>query len=192
MNKAVFLDRDGVINPLVYNTNTQEYESPHYPDDFSLYPYVLKSLQALKKNGYLTIIISNQPSYAKGKTPLTNIKEIEKELSDFAEENGALINAYYYCYHHPNGSIPEYTQICYCRKPGTLFVEQAVAQYDIDIKTSYFIGDQDTDIKCGNAMGLCTIKINNKHSLQKSGNERPNYFVNNLYSAVLKILELNR
>jgi D-glycero-D-manno-heptose 1,7-bisphosphate phosphatase len=192
MNKAVFLDRDGVINPLVYNPETSEYESPHYPDDFSIYPYTLKSLQLLKTSGFLGIIISNQPSYAKGKASLENIKAIEKLLYTFSEENGGLIDEYYYCYHHPEGIIHEYTQKCRCRKPGTLFIEQAIGKYDLDVHQCYFIGDQDTDILCGNSMAIKTIKIDNKHSSKKSGKATPYTTVANLYEAVLKIEALSQ
>ncbi|GHV89647.1 hypothetical protein AGMMS50268_01500 [Spirochaetia bacterium] len=191
MNKAVFLDRDGVINPLVYNIDTGEYESPHYPEDFSIYPHALKSLKILKEQGFIIIIISNQPSYAKGKTTLENIKAIENLLCIFSEENGLLIDDYFYCYHHPAGVIPEYTKTCRCRKPGTLFLEKAIKKYDLETEKCYFIGDQDTDIKCGNAMNMHTIKINNKHSLKKSGTEIPNYFAADLYEAAIRIQTLN-
>jgi D-glycero-D-manno-heptose 1,7-bisphosphate phosphatase len=191
MNKAVFLDRDGVINPLVYNVNTGEYESPHVPEDFSLYPYVLKALKLIKKLGFKIIIISNQPSYAKGKTTMENIKAIENMLYIFSEENGKLIDEYYYCYHHPDGVIAEYTQNCLCRKPGTLFVEKAIQDFNLNIKECYFVGDQDTDIQCGNSMGMYTIKIDNKHSLLKSGNSIPGETVKNLCEAVQKINDRN-
>jgi len=189
MNKAVFLDRDGVINPLVYNPNTSEYESPHYPEDFSVFTYVLKALQLIKKQGFKTIIISNQPSYAKGKTSLENIKAIEKLLADFSIENGDLIDEYYCCYHHPNGIIPEYSIVCRCRKPNTLFLEEAVEKFKLDKGSCFFIGDQDSDIKCGKAMGFYTIKINNKHSMHKSGTVTPDVFASNLYDAALKIVK---
>lgn len=192
MKKAVFLDRDGVINPLVYNPKTSEYESPHYPDDFSIYAYVLKSLQLLKAQGFMNIVVSNQPSFAKGKTTMENLKAIAHLLDTFSAENGGLIDASYYCYHHPDGIAPEYTAKCLCRKPGTLFLENAVEKYNLDIQQCYFIGDQDTDIKCGNTMGVYTIKINNKHSLQKSGREPPRTTVNNLYEAALKIKSLSK
>jgi len=188
MNKAVFLDRDGVINPLVYNIHTKEYESPHFPEDFSIYTYVLKSLKLLRKYGFITVVISNQPSYAKGKTTLENITAIARQFSEFSEENGRLIDEYYYCYHHPDGMVPEYTKECRCRKPGTLFVEQAVEKYDLDVSKCYFIGDQDSDMQCGNRMGIYTIKINNPHSVSKSGKEIPNDIADNLYDAVLKII----
>ena len=190
MKKAVFIDRDGVVNPLVYNLNTHEYESPHYVEDFSIFTYVQKSIKMLKSNGYMVIIISNQPSYAKGKTSLENIKAIEKQLSDFSTENGELIDKYYYCYHHPDGIVPEYAISCQCRKPGKLFLEEAVKKFNLDKTECYFIGDQDTDITCGMTMGFYTIKINNKHSLHKSGTVVPNDFALNLYEAALKIEKL--
>jgi D-glycero-D-manno-heptose 1,7-bisphosphate phosphatase len=191
VNKAVFLDRDGVINPLVYNIATGEYESPLYPEDFSVYPYVIKALQGIKELGFVTIIVSNQPSCAKGKTSMENTKAIEKLLSDFADENGHLIDAYYYCYHHPNGIVPELTGACRCRKPGTSFLEQAIECYKIDIKRSWFIGDQDSDIQCGNTMGIKTIKINNKQSATKSGKEQPFVTAANLLEAVKIIYNPN-
>ena len=187
MNKAVFLDRDGVINPLVYNVKTCEYESPHFPEDFSVYPYVLKSLQLLKSLGFITIIVSNQPSYAKGKTSLENIKSIENLLYVFSEENGRLIDEYCYCYHHPEGIVSEYTQKCRCRKPGTLFIEEAVKKYELNIQECYIIGDQDTDIQCGMNMGMYTIKVHNTHSAKKSGKETANVVAANLYEAVIAI-----
>ena len=183
-SKAVFLDRDGVINPLVYNIETGEYESPHYPEDFSVFTYVPKAIRFLKERGYKAIVVSNQPSYAKGKTKMENIKAIEKLLMEFSEENGRLIDEYYYCYHHPDGIVPEYSGTCECRKPGTLFLEDAVKKLNLDVSMCSFIGDQDTDIKCGKAMGMRTIKINNKHSAKKSGTEKPDGFAANLLEAV--------
>ena len=188
MNKAVFLDRDGVINPLVYNPETGEYESPHFVEDFSIYTYVLKSLRILKSNGYVIIVVSNQPSYAKGKTSLENIKSIEKLLFNYSEENGNLIDDYYYCYHHPDGIVEEYSGQCSCRKPGTLFLEKAIEKFDLNEKSCWFVGDQDTDIKCGKAMGFKTIKIDNKHSLHKRGTEPSTYLADNLQDAITKII----
>jgi len=190
-SKAVFLDRDGVINPLVYNPNTSEYESPHYPEDFSIYTYVIKSLRLIKEHGYKIIIVSNQPSYAKGKTSLENIKAIEKLLADFSTENGELIDEYYYCYHHPDGIVPEYAISCQCRKPNTLFLEKAVEKFDLNKEQCCFIGDQDADIMCGKTMGFYTIKINNKHSMYKSGAVTPDDFASDLYDAALKIAKLH-
>jgi D-glycero-D-manno-heptose 1,7-bisphosphate phosphatase len=188
MNKAVFLDRDGVINPLVYNINTGEYESPNYPEEFSIYSYVLKSLKLIKENKFKIIIVSNQPSYAKGKASLENIRAIEKLLFDFSVENGGLVDEFYYCYHHPEGIIPEYAISCRCRKPNTLFPEKAVEKFNLDKANCYFVGDQDADIKCGKTMGFKTVKINNVHSAHKSGRETPDIFAADLYEAALQVI----
>ena len=143
MNKAVFLDRDGVLNPLVYNCTTNAYESPHTPADFSLYPYTEKSLRRLKEAGYYNLVVSNQPSFAKGKTSLENILEIEELLAVFSEEHGGLIAKAYYCHHHPMGVVPQYTCICRCRKPGTLFLEQAAQEFGLDSCACWFVGDRE-------------------------------------------------
>ena len=187
MSRAVFLDRDGVINPLVYNPETNEYESPHYPEDFSIYPTVIRALRKLKEQGYYLFIVSNQPSYAKGKTSLENIKTIEQLLTEYVDSNGELIDKYYYCYHHPDGVIEEYTGACGCRKPGTLFIEEAVRQFGLNVKKCWFVGDRDTDVKCGKSMGMRTILIRNKHSVKKAGKETPDEHAPDIYEASIII-----
>jgi len=139
VNKAVFLDRDGVINPLVYNLATKEYESPHCPKDFSIFPNVVKALRRLINQEYYLFVVSNQPSYAKGKTTLENIQAIEQLLKVYFEENDLQIEKYYYCYHHPNGIVPEYSIQCKCRKPGTAFPEDAVSKYNLCAESSWFV-----------------------------------------------------
>jgi len=189
MNKAVFLDRDGVINPSVYNPVTSEYESPHYPEDFSVYPTVLKALEKLIDKQYHLFVVSNQPSYAKGKATLENIHAIERLLSEYLRENGIVINKYYYCYHHPDGVVAEYTGQCRCRKPGTLFLEDAVENFDLNVEDCWFIGDRDSDIICGKTMGMHTIQIKNKHSENKAGREKPDSYASDIYEAVQIITE---
>ena len=109
MSRAVFLDRDGVLNPLVYNVRTGEYESPHRGEDFSVYPYVVRSLRALADAGFRLFLISNQPSYAKGKTSMANLQAIHGLLDQYLQENNIVFTEYYYCYHHPDGIVPEFS-----------------------------------------------------------------------------------
>jgi len=189
MNKAVFLDRDGVINPLVYNIATCEYESPHYPKDFSVFPNVIRALRKLISQGYHLFVVSNQPSYAKGKTTLENIQAIEGLLKVYFNENGLQIQKYYYCYHHPEGVVAEYSGQCKCRKPGTLFLEDAFSEYNLSAESCWFVGDRDLDIKCGKAMGMQTVLINNEHSAKNADRETPDAHASDIYDAVTKILE---
>ena len=183
MNKAVFLDRDGVINPPVYNPLTSEYESPHYPEDYSVYPCVLKALKKLQDRSYHLFVVSNQPSFAKGKTSLENIQAVEKVLAEYLSENGIKIDKYYYCYHHPDGVVAGYSGLCKCRKPGTLFLEEAIEQFNLNAEDCWFVGDRDTDVMCGKAMGMKTVQIKNKHVGGKAGNEIPDEYAIDLLGA---------
>ena len=182
MSKAVFLDRDGVINPLVYNILTHAYESPKHPGDFSVFTYAAKALRLLKINGYKTILISNQPDYAKGKAKMEDLLEIAKMLSEFSVENYGLIDDYYYCYHHPQGIVAEYTKDCLCRKPGTLFVEEAIKKHTLERSQCFFIGDRKSDMECGTKAGVRTIRIVANHS-QDSDIERNQICAMNLFKA---------
>ena len=163
MNKAVFLDRDGVINPLVYNLNTKCYESPKVPEDFSVFTYTARALRLLKDNGFRNIVVSNQPDYAKGKATKENLNLITELLLNWSIENDYLIDEFYYCYHHPNGIVPEYTCDCKCRKPGTLFVEQAIKKYGLDRLRCIFVGDRKTDIQCAEKAKLRSVRILSPH-----------------------------
>jgi len=188
MDKAVFLDRDGVINPPIYNPATSEYESPHHPEDYSVYPVVLRALKLLNENSFRLFIVSNQPSYAKGKTTLENIQAIEKLLSEYLDENGIIIDKYYYCYHHPDGIVEGFSGKCKCRKPGTLFLEDAIDRFDLNAKECWFIGDRDTDVECGKKMGMRTIQIKHKHAGDHAGKETPDRYAEDVYEAALQIV----
>jgi len=165
MNKAIFLDRDGVLNPNIYNSKTGEYESPHRPEDFALYTFAEKSLQALKNAGYIIVLVSNQPSYAKGKASMESLLQVAELLKNWSDEHGVLIDKFCYCYHHPKGIVPEYTKACECHKPGTLFLEQAKEQFNLDPAQCWFIGDRDTDIECGHRFGCKTMKVSKTNTL---------------------------
>ncbi|MCK9419438.1 MAG: HAD-IIIA family hydrolase [Nitrospirae bacterium] len=183
MHKAIFLDRDGVINRLVWNPSTGEFESPHHVKDLEIYPWTLESLSTLRKMGYLLFLISNQPSYAKGKTSMENIKEIHDKIHRIFEEHQIDFADYYYCYHHPHGIVPELTGTCQCRKPGTLFLSMANDKYYLSLKDSWLIGDRDSDIVCGQSFGLRTIQIQEQCSIKNRGESHPDFIAENLKKA---------
>jgi len=184
MNKAIFFDRDGVINKLVFNPKTDEFESPHEPEDLELMPNIFEPIKMLFDRGYYLFVISNQPSFAKGKTTLENIKAIQRKLQRQIEDQGIVIKEYYYCYHHPLGIVPEYSCECVCRKPKPFFINKAAIDYDLDLSASWIIGDQDSDVECGKNAGIKTILILNEHSAKKRGRSEPDYTANNLYESV--------
>lgn len=184
MHNGVFLDRDGVINDTVLNPKTNEYEAPQSENDFELFCGVLESLKELLKLNYKLFLVSNQPDFAKGKTSLENLFSVHKKMHHILISNNVTFCEYYYCYHHPQGIIPEYTKKCECRKPGNFFLKEAKAKYGLDMANSWMVGDRDSDILCGQSLGTKTIMIKQKRPDGKAGQSKPDYIVNNLKEAV--------
>lgn len=168
INKAAFIDRDGVINKNVYYYDTSAWESPRSADAFELTKFAIPALKMLQDAGYLLFLISNQPNAAKKKTTKATLDLIHERLSEELQAANVNFAEYYYCYHHPEAIDPKYLKNCECRKPGVKFVEQAKAQYKIDLAKSWIIGDRDTDIECGLKSGLNTIKISLKKGCRNS------------------------
>lgn len=185
-NRAVFLDRDGVLNSNVFYAESGEWESPRSPEDFQLEPGAIESLRQLQDWGYRLFLISNQPSYAKGKTSLENLKAVHGKLHSILEANSIVFTDYYYCYHHPRGVVPELSGPCECRKPGTLFLEAARKKYGLDMNSSWLAGDRDTDIICGQRMRLRTIMIRSTSETEcgKAGESSADYEADDLAQAV--------
>lgn len=190
MGKAVFLDRDGVLNELICNPITGEFEPPHRVEDMKLYPYVIECLEKLQSEGYDLFLVSNQPDYAKGKATLETLKNIHKKFDEILKSQEVYFREYYYCYHHPNGTLFEYSYACECRKPKPFFLFKAKEDYNVDLVSSWMIGDQDTDILCGKAGGMKTILIDDSKSAKKRGKSQPTYKAKNLKEAVEIILQM--
>lgn len=159
MKRAVFLDRDGVINAMVYNTEFGLVDSPANPEEFRLLPDVSEAIRLINQLGFLAIVISNQPGIAKGKfSPALLDAMTEKMLVELRQQQ-ARIDAIYYCPHHPEGIVGEYRKVCECRKPKPGMLLKAAQEWDISLQESYFIGDGITDIQAGSAAGVSTILI---------------------------------
>jgi D-glycero-D-manno-heptose 1,7-bisphosphate phosphatase len=140
MRKAVFLDRDGIIN----------FEHGSYTcnvNDFIINNGVCEAIKLLKDNNFLVIIISNQAGIAKNLYTHDNLLEMHIKLCQYLREFNTNIDDFYYCPHH------ESITNCLCRKPESLLFEKAIAVYNIDVSKSYMIGDNERDIiaadKCG-------------------------------------------
>jgi D-glycero-D-manno-heptose 1,7-bisphosphate phosphatase len=181
---GVFLDRDGVINKLVYHEKTGEYEPPHSIDEFQFYPWVIDSLKRLIGMGFQLFLVSNQPDCAKGKTSFENLQSVQDHLESVLTDNGIVFKEYCYCYHHPRGIVREYAVECECRKPKPFFVLNAMVKYKLETENSWFIGDRDSDIKCGRNAGVRTILIENPDSKLYRGNSNPDFVAANIKEAV--------
>ena len=155
--KAIFLDRDGVVNELVYFQEQGIIDSPFTPEQFHLCPGVPQAIRRFQNAGYKTIIISNQPGVAKGHMTLNNFNRIDETMRALLGKEGILLDGVYYCLHHPEGIIEQYRIDCKCRKPKPGLILKAAKDMDIDVSRSWFIGDNLTDIKAGKNAGCHTL-----------------------------------
>jgi D-glycero-D-manno-heptose 1,7-bisphosphate phosphatase len=159
LNRAVFLDRDGVINELVYHQEQEVIDSPFTPGQFKLIPGVTEALKALHQAGYLIILVSNQPGVAKGHITVKNFELIRQKMNSELTADGAKLDGEYYCLHHPEAVIEKYRVQCHCRKPLPGLFFRAAREKDIDLKQSWLIGDNLSDVQAGKAAGCRTILI---------------------------------
>jgi D-glycero-D-manno-heptose 1,7-bisphosphate phosphatase len=190
MNKAIFLDRDGVINPPVFNRLNNEFEPPHRVEDLNLYPWTIESLKIAVENGYSLFLVSNQPDYAKGKCSLEDLISVHNSLDEILKENNIIFKEYFYCYHHPAGVVAGYSGECECRKPKPYFLKKAKDLYSIDMEESWMIGDRETDIICGKNGGLRTILVKSEEKAVLSGNPAfaADFTAQNLSDAIIFII----
>jgi len=159
--KAVFLDRDGVLNHVVCHPEFGFLDSPSNPDQFCLFPEVPGALGAIKALGFLLVVVSNQPGIAKGKFTPELLNAITEKMHNELRQGGVPLDGVYYCLHHPDATVAEYRSVCQCRKPRPGLLLQAAAELDIDLPSSYMIGDGLTDVEAGFAAGCRTILIGN-------------------------------
>lgn len=187
MNKAVFLDRDGVIIDAKKDFIYKE-------EDVLFLPRVLEALREIKKKKYLIIVITNQPAIARG---ITTEKEVYELHTILNEKIDNLIDKFYFCPHHPemHSDVPDYAKkyriFCNCRKPAPGMLLKAAEDFEIDLSESWMIGDMVTDIVAGKKAGCKTIMVkspkNNritKSSLDFDINTKPDNFAKDLFDAV--------
>jgi D-glycero-D-manno-heptose 1,7-bisphosphate phosphatase len=193
-NRAVFLDRDGVINEIVYHREMGIIDSPFTIEQFKLLPQVNEAISKIHRLGYITVLISNQPGIAKKKYDIKTFNKIRQKMRDELAKYGVGIDAEYYCLHHPNGKISKYTKVCDCRKPKPGLIIRAAKDLNIDLSKSWLIGDGITDIQAGKAAGCKTIIISQMKcdicKLMEEKKIKPDFIAPNLYNAVL-IIEKN-
>ncbi len=157
--KAIFLDRDGVINELVYYQEPGVVDSPFTAEQFKLIPGVNEAIKKFHEMGYKVILTSNQPGIAKGHMSEETFDRIRKKMQEELAKEGALLDGEYYCFHHPEAKVDRLKGNCECRKPKPGLLLQAAKDMDIDLSQSWMIGDNITDVKAGVAAGCRTILV---------------------------------
>lgn len=156
---AIFLDRDGVINPYVYNAEFGTVDSPNSPDEFTLIPGAGEAVAEFNRLGFVVVVVSNQPGIAKGKFTPALLEQVDAKMRAGIAAGGGKLDGVYYCLHHPDAVVPSYRERCECRKPRPGMLLEAARQWDIDLKNSFMIGDGVSDIEAGSAAGTRTVFI---------------------------------
>lgn len=141
MRKAVFLDRDGVINLEIGDYIKRK-------EDFKVLPHAIKYIQLLHQRGIPVIVITNQGGIAKGMYTESDLHEMHAMMYQTIQEAGGQITDVYYCPHHPDFGL------CLCRKPLSLLAQKGVAKWNIDASQSIFIGDKQRDVECAEGAGI--------------------------------------
>lgn len=135
-------------------------------------------------------VVSNQPNAAKAKASLDTLHAIHDRLMLLLGNDKIFVDHFYYCFHHPEGIVPELSGACLCRKPSPLFLFQARDHFAIDLGNSWMVGDRSSDIECGRAAGVHTIRIENAEEQNPAISEepRPEFIVDSLAAAAAIIL----
>ncbi len=177
MAKAVFLDRDGVINKDPGGWTKYEYVTRW--EDFHFLPGVFEALRKLNRSGMRTVVISNQAGVSKGFFSKKDLDEVTRRMTGDINKNGGNIEKVYYCIHKDEDN-------CNCRKPKAGLLETAKQELGIDLNNSYFIGDTRTDVMAGRLAGCRTIFVLSGKATEedvKKWDEKPDYVFKDLLDA---------
>jgi D-glycero-D-manno-heptose 1,7-bisphosphate phosphatase len=169
-DRAVFLDRDGVLNQLVLNPATGDHESPYRAEDVALAPGAAEALRLLRSLGVPLVVVSNQPSAAKGTADLAALAAVHDAVVARLADEGLAVDEVRYCFHHPAGTDRELGRACDCRKPAPGLILQAADALGLDaaaLERSWLIGDSDVDVEAGRAAGLRTVLVEDPRSAHR-------------------------
>ncbi len=173
MLKAVFLDRDGVLNKTKV-INGKPF-APKKMKDFIFLPKVVDSVRDLKKAGFVLIVVTNQPDVGNGLVEKNIINLMNKKLIESLEIDGVKV-----CFHSQDDN-------CACRKPKPGMIFEAASEFNLDLKNSYMVGDRKSDVEAGKTAGCNTVFIDCGYC-ESEKSYRADYIVNSLPEAVLKII----
>ena len=158
-NRAVFLDRDGVLNDLEYNPDEGHIGSPLSARQLRVFPYAGESVRRIKELGFEAILVSNQPGVAKRQLTRSEFEKMNRMVKEELARHGCVLDGEYYCLHHPDALVKKYRLDCDCRKPKPGLLLRAARENGVDLRKSFFVGDALADVKAGRAAGCRTILL---------------------------------
>jgi len=151
VRRAVFLDRDGTM-----------IEDVGYLDAIArvaFYPWTIDAIKALNRAQLAVVVVTNQSGVARGYFSESLVEATHRHMSARLEAAHARVDAYYYCPHHPGGTVGAYARACDCRKPATGLIERAAAELGLDAARSFVVGDKWIDVRLARAVGARAILV---------------------------------
>jgi D-glycero-D-manno-heptose 1,7-bisphosphate phosphatase len=189
-NRAIFLDRDGTLNEEVGYITA--------PEQFRLFGFAAEAVRMINDAGWLAIVTSNQSGVARGYFTEVFLRQIHGWMSDLLHRQGARIDAFYYCPHHPDFGEPPYRRDCDCRKPRPGLIEQAARDFSLDLTACFVVGDRYRDVETGHAAGARGALVMTGYGRAEYEMQRelwprqPEFVAENLLEAVKWILSRER
>jgi len=189
---AIFLDRDGVLNEVVYHQDIGLLDTPFTIEQFKLLPGAAEAVARINRSGYLSILVSNQPGVAKAHFTLETHLAFDAELKCQLAEHGAFLDDCYYCLDHPDSVLPEYRRASLWRKPEPGMLLAAIDKHHLDPSLCWMIGDSVLDIQAAKGANVRSILIGGLHCytchLLDERNIRPDIIAKDLAEAINKLL----
>ena len=188
LRRAVFFDRDGVINRLVFNAKRGAFDSPYSVSEFRFFPNLRRSLKIIRKLGFFAIIVSNQPGIAKAIVTQGQFDDLDTWFKKELKRRGVFFDGIYYCFHHPQAKRKRYRKFCSCRKPNTGLLKRAARKMRICLDASYLIGDRWIDVLAGKRAGCMTIVVG-KPLVSKT---KPDFYCDDLLNSAKLIQRIEK
>jgi D-glycero-D-manno-heptose 1,7-bisphosphate phosphatase len=182
VKRGVFLDRDGTL--------IEEAGYLDRLDRIRLFPYTIDAVRLLNRAGLAVFVVSNQSGVARGFFDEAFVQETHAHLLKTLAHGGARVDAFYYCPHHPEGTVAAYGRACDCRKPLPGLLERAARDHGIDLRQSFVVGDRTNDAEAGRAVGATTLLVRTGYGKEHESAVRERaVVVDNLIGAVAWILQ---
>jgi D-glycero-D-manno-heptose 1,7-bisphosphate phosphatase len=175
------MDRDGTICEEVGYLDAVE--------RLRLIPRAGAAIKLLNDRGLKSVVVTNQSGVARGFFSESRLQELHRELGRQLREQGAYLDGIYYCPHHPSEGKEPYLKVCDCRKPASGLLLQAAVDLGLDLRSSYVIGDHDSDVECAQRVGAKGILVLTGHggdflAQTESRPVPPSFIAPDLYAAV--------
>ena len=161
------MDRDGTLNEAVPDCESGLPESPLRVEDVRLLPGAADALNELTAAGFVLVCVSNQPAAAKGKVTVDELLCVHERVVELVAQEGARIAVSNLCLHHPDGVVTGLSRSCPCRKPAPGLLLTAAAELELDLTSSWLLGDADSDVAAGLAAGCGTVLLEYPASAHK-------------------------